>query len=689
MVQPNSAFDVASLVLYGAQAIPVRLKILLDRLFAALTPGDVEKVLGSFGWTDKDYARGYIAQDKEGNILDKWSLSSRDEEFLILQQFLKFGETRAVAQQLLNQTCVDKKDETFLPGSFSESMDLKMQIDRKGRPPDLVLAPRLLPPRTGSVSSLSPMESPTSVSPLNKLQNMQPYDYRRERVFVDERSTDARSPQHRVSPVMPILAPGDYSDDSDQGDEISDAINLSRTSVLDSVYASRKVRHLRKSANPMKRRFNTFSLSGMATNPATGKRRVQCTVCLKTFCDKGALKIHFSAVHLREMHQCTVEGCNMMFSSRRSRNRHSANPNPKLHTPNLRRKINPHDGRSALYYSYSNSAISCYPNTSPSKLLEQDRWAAELDQSSNQVLNLTAESNRSHKTNSNYSNSTCEEEALSLTKENHSSPPKEAPAATNHDHKNDGAGGVRKRKSMKPTKCEMASDDDIQYVSSDDSSSDTFIDQMDDDGLDSKSDDGTSEDNNSSRDGDIYHSKTSPKRPKLDIKEEPELHCNNSYPNQYSENSKEPANLEKVEHKEEPPENPLRHLESLSLGPFNSIAPPVSKPQQTNSGVIFHAPGLGLGSSPDTSRESSHTEPLASSQHYPPTSIEQDHLTTKLMTFQGDYRNISNEIPIDKENPRRCPTCHKIFQNHFGVKTHYQNVHLKVIHLGINSPYQI
>lgn len=37
----------------------------------------------------------------------------------------------------------------------------------------------------------------------------------------------------------------------------------------------------------------------------------------------------------------------MMFSSRRSRNRHSANPNPKLHSPHLRRKISPHDGRSA------------------------------------------------------------------------------------------------------------------------------------------------------------------------------------------------------------------------------------------------------------------------------------------------------------------------------------------------------
>ena len=35
----------------------------------------------------------------------------------------------------------------------------------------------------------------------------------------------------------------------------------------------------------------------------------------------------------------------MMFSSRRSRNRHSANPNPKLHTPQVKRRISAHDGR--------------------------------------------------------------------------------------------------------------------------------------------------------------------------------------------------------------------------------------------------------------------------------------------------------------------------------------------------------
>ncbi|PAV57529.1 hypothetical protein WR25_04826 [Diploscapter pachys] len=63
------------------------------------------------------------------------------------------------------------------------------------------------------------------------------------------------------------------------------------------------------------------------------KKRVRCETCEKTFCDKGALKIHTSAVHLKEMHMCTIPGCGKEFSSRRSRNRHSANTNPKLHVP--------------------------------------------------------------------------------------------------------------------------------------------------------------------------------------------------------------------------------------------------------------------------------------------------------------------------------------------------------------------
>ena len=40
----------------------------------------------------------------------------------------------------------------------------------------------------------------------------------------------------------------------------------------------------------------------------------------------------------------------------------------------------------------------------------------------------------------------------------------------------------------------------------------------------------------------------------------------------------------------------------------------------------------------------------------------------------------TEKIPIDKDNPKRCTTCGKVFQNQLGVKAHYQNVHLKLMH---------
>lgn len=59
-VQPHALLDIASLALYGCHALPVRLKILLDRLFSVLRPDQVVQVLRGFGWTQDDYARGYI-----------------------------------------------------------------------------------------------------------------------------------------------------------------------------------------------------------------------------------------------------------------------------------------------------------------------------------------------------------------------------------------------------------------------------------------------------------------------------------------------------------------------------------------------------------------------------------------------------------------------------------------------------
>lgn len=69
VVQANIVFDIASLMLYGAQATPIRLKILLDRLFSVLQHEEVLQVLHGFGWTYEDYARGYILQVRFNNTL--------------------------------------------------------------------------------------------------------------------------------------------------------------------------------------------------------------------------------------------------------------------------------------------------------------------------------------------------------------------------------------------------------------------------------------------------------------------------------------------------------------------------------------------------------------------------------------------------------------------------------------------
>ena len=67
-VSPNIVYDVASLVLYGTHAIPVRLKILLDRLFSVLNQDDVIQILKGYGWTLEDYQRGYILKVRLWNF---------------------------------------------------------------------------------------------------------------------------------------------------------------------------------------------------------------------------------------------------------------------------------------------------------------------------------------------------------------------------------------------------------------------------------------------------------------------------------------------------------------------------------------------------------------------------------------------------------------------------------------------
>ena len=60
--QYKIAKSIASLVLFSSQAIPVRLKIVLDRLFKDLNPEEMDELLNCFGWSAEDYQRGYILE---------------------------------------------------------------------------------------------------------------------------------------------------------------------------------------------------------------------------------------------------------------------------------------------------------------------------------------------------------------------------------------------------------------------------------------------------------------------------------------------------------------------------------------------------------------------------------------------------------------------------------------------------
>ncbi|XP_056101018.1 zinc finger protein basonuclin-2 isoform X3 [Rhinichthys klamathensis goyatoka] len=247
IVQSDGVFDIASLILFGTQALPVRMKILLDRLFSVLTHTQVLNIIHTLGWTLRDYVRGYMLQDCMGKVLDRWVSMSSEDEVATLRQFLRFGETKPIVELMFEEV-------------------------RPGADP-------------------SPSE---------------------------ER-------EHSQNPAFPLPLPF-ISAPLFPADSHPVPQTLSKQSVCET---SNTEINTRKHAEP--RLHDPSGTRERRHGSSAGKGRVSCDECAKTFYDKGTLKIHFNAVHLKIKHRCTISGCNMMFSSLRSRNRHSANPNPRLH----------------------------------------------------------------------------------------------------------------------------------------------------------------------------------------------------------------------------------------------------------------------------------------------------------------------------------------------------------------------
>ncbi|KAM6972654.1 zinc finger protein basonuclin-2 [Aplochiton taeniatus] len=404
IVQSNVVFDISSLMLYGTQAVPVRLKILLDRLFSVLKQEEVLHILHGLGWTLRDYVRGYILQDAAGKVLDRWSIMSREEEIITLQQFLRFGETKSIVELMAIQekegqavtvpsskvdsgirTFIESNNPTRSPGLLNhlESSSpssihhfenipnslaflLPFQYINPVSAPMLGLPPNGLPLEQSAMRLREPglpglgepgesSDSEVSLSPFRGGQS----PGRGSLGGMSSNIEPKTEPSNRTSPVSPTPSsqqvqqhpqhpqqhpqqqqqqqqqqPGQQS--QSQHPQQQQQQQQQRPSSLNDHQAHH---HFVKHEQSKSITHSSFSskMHRMRRMGATSRKgRVCCNSCGKTFYDKGTLKIHYNAVHLKIKHRCTIEGCNMVFSSLRSRNRHSANPNPRLHMPMLR-----------------------------------------------------------------------------------------------------------------------------------------------------------------------------------------------------------------------------------------------------------------------------------------------------------------------------------------------------------------
>ncbi|XP_050956660.1 zinc finger protein basonuclin-1 isoform X2 [Labeo rohita] len=327
IVHSNVVFDICSLMLYGTQAIPVRLKILLDRLFSVLKQEEVIQILNALDWTLQDYIRGYVLQDVAGKVLDRWAIMTFEEEIVTLQQFLRFGETKSIVELMALQ---DKEGQSVVVPTTRTNSDIRSFIEsstqRSVRLPAKSEAPGCsnghhFETLVNSMALMLPLQLLNSVpAPLLSSSTDSSHQEAQTRHETSEASLDGAAPFDTGSVRAEMLL--DTESPKMESEEFNLSGNSSPSTPCTSSITS-EITHM-SPENKVRCAEKSGSLK---------KGRVFCSACEKTFYDKGTLKIHYNAVHLKIKHKCTIEGCNMVFSSLRSRNRHSANPNPRLHMP--------------------------------------------------------------------------------------------------------------------------------------------------------------------------------------------------------------------------------------------------------------------------------------------------------------------------------------------------------------------
>lgn len=639
--------------------------------------------------------------------------------------------------------------------------------------------------RLSTSSSPLSTTSPVNSSPLSHLQNMQPFDFRKHKISEHSEKEEVRKPNYDLSSaekaidlmrtqflnfplppnlqippsfshpaamvaalsqnpmglaslqaLLPQMSAKPVENDSkannfhenqrsdERRSDDENILNLSKDAYVDAAQSTRNMM-LGKCISPPKRQWGAsqlpLNLGTHFINPVTGKKRVQCNVCLKTFCDKGALKIHFSAVHLREMHKCTVEGCSMMFSSRRSRNRHSANPNPKLHSPHLRRKISPHDGRSSQIhpvlisphgtglgmppvmnpmhpfgsYSLMNAPhnLRQFPHSVPLDYKNMN-FSPTIDQT-----HMRRESNSVEKDQDGQGDSDEDDGIVVVAGDDDDDEGDHMETSDYYSNLNKSIGSVdseneydqrsvsdngesrkdevansenikRKRKNLNPTRVpnNIAMDSHQEDQNTSDEHRNENIGVLD---LKRVKTEETEVHKRRSHSTDTEE-QVKIKQEYTSVKDEPsEPNYNNAQDLSVKE---EP--MEKVDRKasdniasndEFSSENALKRLESLSKGDF----PNMLKRADTYSSLPFN---LSMNDTMDYTDRS----PSSSVSSYDYNAEE----------AQGQiFGHVENgffistaDVPIDHENPGKCTVCGKLFQNIYVLKTHYQNAHLKLMY---------
>ncbi|KAJ6669509.1 hypothetical protein lerEdw1_000057 [Lerista edwardsae] len=267
---------------------------------------------------------------------------SREEEIITLQQFLRFGETKSIVELMAIQ---EKEGQAVAVPSSKTDSDIRTFIESNNRTRSPSLLAHLENSNPSSIHHfenipnslafllpfqyINPVSAPLLGLPPNGLLLEQPALRLREPSL----STQNEYNESSESDVSPAPFKNEQTSNRNALTSITNVEPKTEPSSVSPVQTSTPVSDLSKPEHP-KGSFRMHRIRRMGS--ASRKGRVFCNACGKTFYDKGTLKIHYNAVHLKIKHRCTIEGCNMVFSSLRSRNRHSANPNPRLHMPMLR-----------------------------------------------------------------------------------------------------------------------------------------------------------------------------------------------------------------------------------------------------------------------------------------------------------------------------------------------------------------